>query len=249
LSKMVKNDSRPMPPRAQYRIGITDTAIDSLWFPNAEKYKVFCRMVHVTKAALHIGYVQMMISIVFSIFFGYNYLMALSGNLSADHWINTYTARYISQLLFAVSAQLVLVALMIHGVRTERRGLLLPYIIYATVAILVGCVQLAADFLNLDRAYSSVYNSNQFVSHLIGTMIHAWCLSVIWRCYGYFGEKKVARQISEQLSATQAAFAPYPEPFMGYMSVQPPPYADTVAPAYEPVHAMAKDEDKQPLTV
>lgn len=64
-----------------------------------EKYKVLCRMVHVTKAALHIGYIQMMISFVFSIFFGYNYLMAVSGNLSSDHWINNYTARYICTFL------------------------------------------------------------------------------------------------------------------------------------------------------
>lgn len=89
------------------------------------------------------------------------------------------------------------------------------------------------------------------MSHLIGTMIHAWCLSVVWRCYGYFGEKKVARQISEQLSATQAAFAPYPEPFLGgFLGPQPPPYADTVAPAYVPMpNSIPTDDDKQPLTV
>lgn len=68
---------------------------------------------------------------------------------------------------------------------------------------------------------------SQFLSHLIGTMIQTWCLSVVWRCYGYLGDKKMARQMSE-LSATQAAFQ-YPEQFLGYAPMpQPPPYSDTV---------------------
>lgn len=60
-------------------------------------------------------------------------------------------------------------------------------------------------------------------------MLHAWCLSVIWRCYGYFGEKKMARRIGEQLSSTQAAFQ-YPDQLLtGYIPMaQPPPYVDTV---------------------
>ena len=33
------------------------------------------------------------------------------------------------------------VVVMIHGVRNERRSLLLPYIGYAIVAILAGCAQ------------------------------------------------------------------------------------------------------------
>lgn len=70
---------------------------------------------------------------------------------------------------------------------------------------------------------------SQFLSHLVGIMIHAWCLSVIWRCYSYFGDKKMARRIGEQLSSTQAAFQ-YPDQLLtGYMPMaQPPPYADTV---------------------
>lgn len=90
-------------------------------------------MIHVTKAALHIGYVQMMISFIFSLFFGYHYLMAISGNVSTEHWINQYTARYVSQLLFAVAIQLVLVVVMIHGVRSEKRCFLLPYIVFVSL--------------------------------------------------------------------------------------------------------------------
>ena len=39
----------------------------------------------------------------------------------------------------------------------------------------------------------------------------------------FIGEKKVARQIKEQLNATNAAFY-YPEQLMGYPISQPPPY-------------------------
>lgn len=226
----------------QYRIGFTDLTMDSLWNSESEKYKVLCRMIHVTKATLHIGYIQMMISFIFLVFFTYHYMMAVTGHLSAEHWINQYTARYISQLLLAVSLQLVLVVVMIHGVRSERRSLLLPYIIYASVAILAGCAQLGSDFMNMEHHHSAghgshptghseasrIYGNSQFVSHLVGTMIHAWCLSVVWRCYGFLGEKKVARQIGEQLASTQAAFS-YPDQLIGYLPMaQPPPYADTV---------------------
>ncbi|KAI1731102.1 hypothetical protein Ddc_03830 [Ditylenchus destructor] len=231
------------PPQNHYRIGFGDLNMDSLWDAENEKYKVLCRMIHVTKATLHIGYIQMMISFIFLVFFTYHYMMAVTGHLSADHWMNQYTARYISQLLLAVSLQLILVVVMIHGVRSERRSLLLPYIIYASIAILAGCSQLAVDFMNMDNHSSGqpsgsehpsrMYGNSQFVSHLIGTMIHAWCLSVVWRCYGYLGEKKVARQIGEQLSATQAAFQyPAEAQLLGYglPFAQPPPYADTVLP-------------------
>jgi hypothetical protein len=256
--------------RHQYRIGFADLNLDSLWDPEAEKYRVLCRMVHVTKATLHIGYIQMAISFIFSLFFAYHYLMAISGQYPIDHWINQYNPRYISQLLLAVSLQLILVVVMIHGVRTERRSLLLPYIIYASVAILAGCAQLGADIVHMDANEKQAlvaaangggntngggggghsYGNTQFASHLVGTMIHAWCLSVVWRCYTFLGEKKVARQIGEQLSATQAAFR-YPEPhhlllhagggaiggfgaggFGGFMfpppQQSPPPYSDTV---------------------
>jgi len=162
--------------------------------------------------------------------------MAVTGNLSPEHWINQYTARYISQLLLAISLQLILVVVMIHGVRSERRSLLLPYIIYASITILAGITGLGYDFVNMENDVAKTpehgrsisYGNRQFMSHLIGTMIHAWCLSVVWRCYGYLGDKKVARQISEQLSNTQAAFH-YPEQLLGFVMPQPPPYADTVS--------------------
>lgn len=236
-----------MPPssRAEYRIGIVDLT-NYLWDPDSDQYKVICRMVHVTKAALHIGYIQMMISFAFSVFFGYHYMMAVSGNLSPDHWINQYTARYISQLLFAVSVQLILVVVMLHGIRSERRSLLLPYIGYAAVAVLAGCVQLGSDFLSIDRnqsAESKAYNSSQFIGHLIGTVIHAWCLSVVWRAYAFLGDKKVAQQISQQLSATQSAFH-YPDQLLS--CVMPPAYSELSAPKQNVVEP---SEEKQPLNV
>jgi len=246
----------PPPSRNEYRIGLMDLTMDSLWNPDGEQYKVLCRTIHVTKAALYIGYIQMLMSFAFSVFFGYHYIMAVTGNLSSDHWINQYTARYISQLLFAVSVQLILVVVMLHGIRSERRSLLLPYIGYAAVAILAGCAQLGSDFMSIDRTQSAeakAYGSSQFIGHLIGTVIHAWCLSVVWRCYAFLGEKKVARQISEQLSATQAAFH-YPDQLLSCVMPQPPPYYmiptrvidSTTVDVQQNVHA-AKDEDKQPL--
>jgi phage-related holin len=243
-----RGTTQPPSSRSEYRIGIVDLT-NYLWNPDDDQYKVICRMVHVTKAALHIGYVQMLISFVFSAFFGYHYMLAVTGNLSSEHWVNQYTARYISQLLFAVSVQLILVVVMLHGIRSERRSLLLPYIGYAAVAILAGCVQLGSDFLSIDRTQSpehKAYNSSQFIGHLIGTLIHAWCLSVVWRCYTYFGEKKVARQISEQLSATQAAFH-YPDQMLSCIMSQPPPYyaeATIAVPKQQ-----EPSEEKQPLNV
>ncbi|KAE9550791.1 hypothetical protein FO519_005994 [Halicephalobus sp. NKZ332] len=255
---MVIKPGRPvvLPPRDQYRIRISnDLGVDSLWNPDDDKFKVLCRMVHVTKAALHIGYVQMIISFVFSLFFGYHYVMAVTGNVSQEHWINQYTAKYVSQLFFAVAVQLILVVVMIHGVRSERRALLLPYIVFAAIAIIAGFAQLASDFVNVERNVghyrTTEQPTSQFVSHLIATLIHAWCLSVVWRCYGFLGEKKIARQISEQLTATHAAFH-YPEQFYGFATMpQPPPYADTVTtPNSENQRSIIKmDEDKQPLTL
>lgn len=59
-------------------------------------------------------------------------------------------------------------------------------------------------------------------------MIYSWCLSIVWRCYIYLGDKKVASRIAEQLSAFE-----YPEDsqLIGYVPLQnqlPPPYVDTV---------------------
>jgi phage-related holin len=67
----------------------------------------------------------------------------------------------LAQLLLAVSLQLILVVVMIHGVRSERRSLLLPYIIYASVAILAGCAQVGIkqfrDQNNLTECSSSAW--------------------------------------------------------------------------------------------
>lgn len=82
-------------------------------------------------------------------------------------------------------------------------------------------------------------------------MIHAWCLSVVWKAYQFLGEKKVARQISESLNATHAAFH-YPEQFYGFSAMpQPPPYAPTVmAPSQNAPRSIIKmEEDKQPLNI
>jgi len=219
--------------RDQYRFGFGNF-MDSLWDQEAEKYKVLCRMVHVTKAALQIGYMQLLFCFVFSTFFAYHYLMAISGNVSTENWINQYTARSISQLLLAISLQVIIILVMIHGVRVEQKSLLVPYIIYASVTVLVGFAQIVSDMMNLDKSIDApeLYTNKSnglypFMSHIIGTMIQAWCLGVVWRCYGFIGEKKVARQIKEQLSATHAAFC-YPEQLYCYSVAQPPPYADTV---------------------
>ncbi|TKR96223.1 hypothetical protein L596_010272 [Steinernema carpocapsae] len=246
---------------AQYRIGMADLGMDSLWDPEASKYQCLCRMVHVARASLYIAYAQMFICFVFSLFFSYYYLMAISGYISAEHWINQYTARFISNLLFAIALQLAFIVVMIHGIRTERRSLLLPYLVFSSIAIFIGIAQLINDFFGIMRM-STVYNSelkqaynHQFIVHVIGTMIHLWCLSVVWRCYGYFGDKKVARQIGEQLTATHVAFQ-YPDLSNGYVAMcQPPPYADTVlsagAAAVIPDASIgvADAGDKQPLTL
>lgn len=179
-----------MGPRRQQGLKHYSSCIFYFFF----QFKVLCRMIHVTKAALHIGYVQLMISFVFSLFFGYHYVLAVTGNVSNEHWVNQYTAKYVSQLLFAVSIQLVLVVVMIHGIKSERRAFLLPYIVFvsfiavkntiiqvllfqASIAIIAGAAQLGNDFVNVERNNSirgNNANTSQFISHLIATLIHGW---------------------------------------------------------------------------
>jgi len=214
-----------------FRIGFSD--LEPLWDGENEKYKVCCRSVHLTKAALYIGYVQLLISFMFCLFFAYHYVMAVSGQMSTDHWLNQYTARYMSQLMLTVSLQVIIVVVMIHGIKTEKKSFLLPYIVYAAIAVLTGAVQLVGDLMYLDKSVSQHIDTrvakSQFMSHLLRTVIQAWCLAVVWRCYGYLTEKKVARQIREQLSTTANAFH-YPENLLGgyTLMAQPPPYVDTV---------------------
>lgn len=71
----MKQNNRQRVSDRQYRIGFTDLTMNSLWDPDSEKYKVLCRMVHVTKAARQIGYIQAVISAIFLSFFIYHYLM------------------------------------------------------------------------------------------------------------------------------------------------------------------------------
>ncbi|VDN38395.1 unnamed protein product [Gongylonema pulchrum] len=124
--------------------------LDSLWDENADKYKCCCRTLHVTRATLYIAYAQMVLTSVFSLFFTFYYVQAVSGRLEPDHWINQLGERYIfyisASLLFAVTLQLLLVLLLVHGLRTERRSFLLPFIVFASIAILLGFAQV---FLNL----------------------------------------------------------------------------------------------------
>jgi len=74
------------------------------------------------------------------------------------------------------------------------------------------------------------FNFSQLRRHLLATIVQAWFLSIIWRCYGYLGDKKVARQIRDQMCSTASAFR-YPENLMcsGYaLMQQPPPYAVSI---------------------
>jgi hypothetical protein len=75
---MVKHYSRTSPlggtPRRgqHFRIGFSD--LEPIWNAEDEKYKVFCRSIHVSKATLYIGYVQLFFSFMFSMFFAYHYV-------------------------------------------------------------------------------------------------------------------------------------------------------------------------------
>lgn len=71
----MKQNNRQRNSERQYRIGFSDLSMNSLWDPDSEKYKVLCRMVHVTKVARHIGFIQAVVSALFLGFFFYHYLM------------------------------------------------------------------------------------------------------------------------------------------------------------------------------
>jgi len=219
-------------------------SMEPLWDANSAKYKCCCRGVHVKSATLYIGYVQMIVTMAFMLVFAYYYVQVVNGHLPADHWITQYGEKYLSSLMFAVLIQLVIVTLMIHGVKTERRGLLLPFIILATIGIVLGFLQLFYDFVNLTRTpheyrYSDFYENNQMFSHLIGTLIHAWCVSIVWRCYMFIGDKKMARLIGDQLRTTQTAFHFGDLPYGYLVASDPPPYADTVISDKQPLTSMA----------
>jgi hypothetical protein len=40
--------------------------------------------------------------------------------------------------MLAITLQLILVVVMIHGVKTERKSFLMPYVVYAAIAVLTG---------------------------------------------------------------------------------------------------------------
>ncbi|VDP15744.1 unnamed protein product [Onchocerca flexuosa] len=221
---------------------ISDVNLDNIWNANADKYKCCCRTLHVVRASLFIAYTQMLITFVFALFFTFYYIQAINGRLTSDHWINQLGERYISSLLFAVTLQLLLVLLLVHGIRTERRSFLLPFIVFALIAVLIGFAQIGHDLFGFMHPSSVahahlMYDNNQFFSHLLGTLLQLWCVATVWRCYGFLGDKKVVRHIGEQLSTTQMAFH-YDDIPQEYIAMsQPPPYADTVI-----------SLDKQPLT-
>uniref|UniRef100_A0AC35UFF5 Uncharacterized protein n=1 Tax=Rhabditophanes sp. KR3021 TaxID=114890 RepID=A0AC35UFF5_9BILA len=223
--------------RREYHIGFTSLNLGNLWDENDERYKCLCRMVHVKKAALHLAYAQMTIFMMFVLVVGYYYLMQLNGQLGGESRM-AINAQHNSNFLFSFSAQIFFVILLIHGIKTEKRSLLIPYLIFTLICVLLGVAQLCSEFVgqptssstfsihNTSRAYRRV--SEPFLAILLGVMIHVWCLSVIWRTYKYLGDKKMAKKIAEQLSTTQSAFS-YPEfAYSGFPLNQPPPYADIV---------------------
>uniref|UniRef100_A0A914WET4 Uncharacterized protein n=1 Tax=Plectus sambesii TaxID=2011161 RepID=A0A914WET4_9BILA len=217
--------------------------MEQLWDENAAKYKCCCRSVHVKQATTYIGYAQLFVTMLCVAVLGYYYVQITNGHVSADHWLNHYnTEKYMSSLMLAVLLQLVIVTLMLHGAKMERRSYLLPFIVFATIGVFLGFLQIMYDVTKLlkqargDMTSDLSPENNQLMSHLIGTMVHTWCVGVVWRLYTFLGDKKIAQQIGAQL-ATQVAFQ-YGDIPHGYMGLpDPPPYADTVI------------SDKHPLTL
>ncbi|MCP9260093.1 Zinc finger protein 62 [Dirofilaria immitis] len=142
------------------RVG--DVNLDDFWNANADKYKCCCRTFHVVRASLFIAYAQMLITFVFALFFTFYYIQATNGRLTPDHWINQLGERYISSLLFAVTLQLLLLLLLVHGIRTERRSFLLPFIVFALIAVLLGFAQIGNDlfgFMHPSSLTHLMYNN------------------------------------------------------------------------------------------
>ncbi|VDN01481.1 unnamed protein product [Thelazia callipaeda] len=207
--------------------------IDDFWNANADKYKCCCRKVHVVRASLYIAYAQMLITFVFALFFGFRYIQAITGRLALDHWMNQFGEPLVFSLLFAITLQMLVGLFLIHGIRTERRTLLLPYIVLALMSAVLGSFQ----YINKICFISTIIIFSNFFAHLVGTMFQMWCVLTIWRCYSFLGDKKVVQHIGDQLSTTHVPFR-YDNIQHEYnVMVQPPPYADTVISA-----------DKQPLT-
>jgi len=46
----------------------------------------------------------------------------------------------LAQLMMAVTLHVLLLVVLIHGIKTERKSLLMPYIVYAAITVLTGLV-------------------------------------------------------------------------------------------------------------
>lgn len=47
--------------------------------------------------------------------------------------------------MLTVSLQVIIVVVMVHGVKTEMKSFLLPYIVYGAIAVLTGSIQVIID--------------------------------------------------------------------------------------------------------
>jgi len=59
--------------------------------------------------------------------------------------------------MLAITLQVILVVIMIHGVKTERKSFLMPYIVYSAIAVLTGTAGVA--FFNLSDFYNILFRS------------------------------------------------------------------------------------------
>lgn len=48
-----------------------------------------------------------------------------------------------------------------------------------------------SDLIRATQQRADSASFGQILSHLVGMFVHMWCVAVIWRCYCYFGDKKV----------------------------------------------------------
>ncbi|CAI2311748.1 unnamed protein product [Caenorhabditis sp. 36 PRJEB53466] len=200
--------------------------VDAIWDCNAPKYRVACQQLHVTKATKYIGMTQLFVIALFSVSLLFAYTSALkieeSGEGTKEWSINYYMARYVSSLLSALTLQLGLVLMMLHGVRTNRRSLLVPYIAFAAIALFLAIFQISLDIINFvdTKAYQKIGGENPasaILVHFIGVLVHVWCMKVVCKCYSFYGDKNVAEAIGQQLQSTSVAFA--------VDFTRPPPYS------------------------
>ncbi|GMR53226.1 hypothetical protein PMAYCL1PPCAC_23421 [Pristionchus mayeri] len=202
---------------------LPSTRLNAIWDADSPN------RVHVVRAATIIGYAQLALLGLFSALLLYVFAHAAIQGIPSDSWVKTQGRdNYLTSIVSAVGLQLCLVLMLLHGIKTERRSYLLPFIIFATLAAVMAIVSI----LNSARFHVPL---NAFLSNLFGVIIHVWCIHVMWRCYCFLGDKKVAEHIGEQLQATSMAFS--------FDYSQPPAYAD-LAPAALPGHA-----EKQPLSM